>query len=110
MSLADAVKVIYYRSYYQGQTAGRGEMTAVGLGADAMAPLLQPYEQIALAGINSSRGVTLAGCPAQLGELERQLAEQGTFFRRLDLDYAFHSPLMEPIREGVIDALSYNFV
>ncbi len=106
LSLADAVKVIYYRSYYQGQTAGRGEMTAVGLGADAMAPLLQPYEQIALAGINSSRGVTLAGCPAQLGELERQLAEQGTFFRRLDLDYAFHSPLMEPIREGVIDALA----
>ena len=108
LSLVDAVKVIYYRSHYQGQTRGQGEMSAVAMGAEDIQALLeQPeYRGIHLAGINSSRGVTLAGDPAALGRLEAALAEQGTMAKRLPLDYAFHSPAMDPIQEGVIGALA----
>jgi phthiocerol/phenolphthiocerol synthesis type-I polyketide synthase C len=108
LSLADAVRVIYCRSHYQGKTRGRGEMTAVALGEDDTRALLDSgdYPGIHLAGINSSKGVTLAGDPEALGRLEARLAEQGTFAKRLPLDYAFHSPAMDTIREGVIVALA----
>ncbi|MDI5933040.1 type I polyketide synthase [Halomonas kalidii] len=108
LSLADAVKVIHYRSHYQGLTRGQGEMSAVAMGADEIAEwLARPeYEGIHLAGINSCRGVTLAGAPEALGHLERALSERGTFATRLPLDYAFHSPAMDPIEAGVIDALA----
>ncbi len=38
LSLEDAVKVIYYRSDFQGKTRGLGEMTAVAMSADDIAP------------------------------------------------------------------------
>ncbi len=108
LSLADAVKVIYYRSHYQGKTRGQGEMSAASLSEEEALTLLEKpeYQGIHLAGINSSRGVTLAGDPAALSRLEADLAEQGIMAKRLPLDYAFHSPAMDPIREGVIDALA----
>ncbi|MFO7909391.1 MAG: type I polyketide synthase, partial [Halomonas sp.] len=108
LSLADAVKVIHYRSHFQGQTRGQGEMTAIALGAEEIHTWLeQPaYDDVHLAGINSPNGVTLAGNPAQLGSLEAALAEHSIFAKRLPLDYAFHSPAMDAIAPGVIDALS----
>ncbi|MDW7745297.1 MAG: type I polyketide synthase [Halomonas sp.] len=108
LSLADAVKVIYYRSHYQGKTRGQGEMTAVAMGADVVSELLTApeYQGVDLAGINSANGVTLAGDPAALARLEQRLGEQGIFAKRLPLDYAFHSPAMDPIQAGVLDSLA----
>ena len=52
---------------------------------------------LTLAGINSASGVTLAGSPAALSVIESHLQQQRVFCRRLALDYAFHSPAMDPI-------------
>ncbi|BBI73433.2 hypothetical protein HAALTHF_29900n [Vreelandella aquamarina] len=108
LSLEDAVKVIYYRSDYQGKTRGLGEMTAVAMSADEITPwLAKPeFDKISLAGINSPKGITLAGDRDQLGELEAALSAEGTFAKRLPLDYAFHSPAMDSIQEGVMEALA----
>ncbi|TAL48317.1 MAG: acyltransferase domain-containing protein, partial [Methylovulum sp.] len=100
LSLAAAVKVIFYRSYYQGKTKGLGGMTAVGMGASDVQALLDK-SGLALAGINSYRGVTCAGGVEQLAMLESELAANNTFFKRLDLDYAFHSPAMDAIESGI---------
>nr|WP_298523237.1 type I polyketide synthase [uncultured Halomonas sp.] len=108
LSLFDAVKVIYLRSAWQGQTRGQGGMTAVGLGFDAIQPWLEDprFQHVSLAGINSPRGVTLAGATDALDRLEKSLAAERITAKRLPLDYAFHSPAMDGIREGVIDALA----
>lgn len=108
LSLEDAVKVIYYRSDYQGKTRGLGEMTAVAISADEIAEWLeQPeYNQVCLAGINSPKGITLAGNSEQLSALEAALSDQDVFAKRLPLDYAFHSPAMDSIEAGVISALA----
>ena len=108
LSLEDAVKVIYYRSDYQGKTRGQGEMTAVAMSADDIAVWLEKpeFNQVCLAGINSPKGITLAGDSQQLGALEAALSEQDIFAKRLPLDYAFHSPAMDSIEAGVIDALA----
>ena len=109
LSLADAVEVIYQRSRLQGTTKGRGQMSAVGLGAAEIRDLLAELglsTTLALAGINSARGVTVAGAPAMLARLEAALVEKQIFHKRLDLDYAFHSPEMDSIEPGIRQALS----
>lgn len=116
LTLADAVSVIFHRSAGQGRTRGSGEMTAVGLGAEAMQGWLDDpagskdgskgYADIVIAGVNSPKGVTLAGPSASLERLEAALSAERIFAKRLALDYAFHSPAMDPIRQPVIDALA----
>ncbi|RAU19166.1 polyketide synthase [Nitrincola tibetensis] len=107
LSLADAVKVIYFRSAYQGKTAGAGQMTAVACSSDEIQVYLDEprFNAINLAGINSAKGITLAGDIQQLTELEAELKEKGVRLKRLDLDYAFHSQFMDVIEKGVIEAL-----
>lgn len=108
LTLADAVKVIYFRSQCQGTTRGQGAMTAAALSAEEALTLMQQAEfsDIHLAGINSSKGVTLAGDPDQLARLEQQLSGDNTFNIRLPLDYAFHSPSMDPIEQQLLQSLS----
>ena len=108
LTLEQAVQVIYHRSQLQAGTKGRGQMTAVGLGEAAMRKLLQEARLehgIAIAGINSARGVTLAGESAALSAVEAVLAERNVFHKRLDLDYAFHSAAMDPIESSIYKAL-----
>lgn len=109
LTLPDAVCVIFQRSRLQGQTKGHGRMTALGISgeeAQALIALHNLGDQLCVAGFNSSRGATVAGSPDALSILEAALAEQALFFRRLDLDYAFHSPAMNPIEAGIRDALA----
>jgi len=101
LTLEQAVEVIYYRSHFQGMTKGQGQMTAVALSEAQMRTLLEEQklaDSVAIAGINSARGMTLAGPSAALTQLENILADRQIVFKRLDLDYAFHSAAMNPIQ------------
>ena len=108
LTLEQAVHVIYYRSQHQGKTAGLGEMTAVGFDAQSTQALITELAltEVELAGINSIRGVTLAGNPDQLSQIESHLKQQGTFYRRLNLNYAFHSSKMDSVEEQIKISLS----
>ncbi|TRM53550.1 type I polyketide synthase [Achromobacter sp. LC458] len=109
LTLPDAVCVIFQRSRFQGQTKGHGRMTALGISGEEARALIALHnlgDQLCVAGFNSGRGSTVAGAPDALSVLEAVLAEQALFFRRLDLDYAFHSPAMDPIEAGIRDALA----
>ncbi|MEU3183884.1 SDR family NAD(P)-dependent oxidoreductase [Streptomyces sp. NPDC006923] len=102
LDLADACLVVTERSRAQALTAGRGRMAAAGLSrADAEKELAAYQGRLELAGVNSGRDITLAGDPAALEELGRTLAARDIFFRELDLDYAFHSTAMDPVRQLV---------
>ncbi|MCS4062637.1 type I polyketide synthase [Pseudomonas putida] len=110
LSLEDATQVIYHRSRLQGLTRGTGQMTAVGLSGEATAQLITELKldgRLVVAGENSGRGATVAGEVDALTLLEEALAERQVFARRLDLDYAFHSPAMNPIEQAVIADLSH---
>jgi len=109
LSLEDAVAVIFHRSKFQGKTKGKGNMTAVGLGLDAAQSLLNKLNlasSISIAGVNSSRGITVAGEPHLLTQFETELTKQDIFNKRLDIDYAFHSPVMDDIEIGIKQALT----
>jgi len=109
LTLEDAVKVIYYRSKLQGYTKGRGGMTAVALSADSAEQLLTELGltvSLSIAGVNSPRGLTVAGNVTALACFESALNERKIFNKRLDLDYAFHSPSMEQIETAVREDLA----
>jgi phthiocerol/phenolphthiocerol synthesis type-I polyketide synthase C len=98
LSLAAAVSVIHHRSALQGTTRGSGNMTALNVGERRARELLQDLglaETISIAGVNSPTGVTIAGAAADLDRVERSLAGRDIALKRLDLDYAFHSPAMD---------------
>ncbi|MDN7142930.1 SDR family NAD(P)-dependent oxidoreductase [Pseudomonas sp. JQ170] len=110
LTLEDATQVIFHRSRLQGLTRGSGQMSAVGLSGEDTAAVLVELgldSQLVIAGENSARGATVAGSVEALSVLEEALTERQVFVRRLGLDYAFHSPAMNPIERQVIADLAH---
>lgn len=109
LSLDQAVDVICARSAAQARTAGMGRMAAVGLSVDAAREWIagdDGYRALEVAGINSPDSVTLSGPLDALERLGAVLATRKVFFRLLDLDYAFHSPAMDVIKDDLIAHLA----
>ena len=108
LDLESAIRVIVARSREQGKTKGSGRMAAVGLSATAMQELLDTLGDslnLSIAGINSPNNITLSGSMEDLIHMQKYFEDKGIFFRILDLDYAFHSEQMDPIREPLIESL-----
>ncbi|MBX3670089.1 MAG: SDR family NAD(P)-dependent oxidoreductase [Rhodocyclaceae bacterium] len=108
LDLTQAVRVICTRSAAQGSTRGAGRMAAVGLseaGARAAIAEIDASLDLAIAGINSPKSVTLSGALADLERLQVHLEPKGVFYRLLDLDYAFHSRYMDPIEDRLAHGL-----
>jgi acyl transferase domain-containing protein/NADPH:quinone reductase-like Zn-dependent oxidoreductase/SAM-dependent methyltransferase/acyl carrier protein len=106
LDLESAVHIVLERSHAQAVTAGAGRMAAVGLPAAEACKLLAAYDSaLELAAVNSGSDVTIAGDAAALARLGEDLASRGTFFRLLDLDYAFHTAKMDPIRADLLTRL-----
>jgi len=107
--LDTAIRVIVARSQAQGTTRGTGRMAAVGLSPEALQEILSELGEgldVTLAGINSPNNLTLSGALSSLQQIEAVCAARGAFFRLLDLDYAFHSDRMEPIRDTLLENLA----
>lgn len=99
LSLDEAARIVATRSRMQEWMRGRGRMAVLALGADAAAALLcESAAGVEIAAINSARSVTVAGTAEDIRRLGEVAADRGLAWRQLDLDFAFHSALMEPIR------------
>ena len=72
-----------------------GGMMAVGCSRDEVQKLMDETKlQVTVACVNSPANVTLSGDAATLEALRAILDEHGVFARRLQVDVAYHSPLM----------------
>ncbi|MGK5548558.1 type I polyketide synthase [Streptomyces sp. URMC 127] len=105
LGLAEAAWVIAERSRAQAPLAGCGRMAAVGMSREQAAELLAGYPGLEVAGVNSRRDVTVAGPQKQLYRLLGDLAGRGVVCAELDLDHAFHSAAMDPLRAPLQAAL-----
>jgi len=109
LNLEQAVKVIYHRSHAQAKTAGAGRMAAAAMNHEDVTSLINDLDlaaEITIAGVNSPKSVTLTGSLNALQLLEESFEEQGIFYRLLDLDYAFHSASMDPVKDEIKSKLS----
>ena len=106
LSLDQACHVIIQRSLAQQATHGDGTMAALGLDADAATDLFARHGlELAIAAVNGVAAVTVAGSVEAISRLGAIAGSNGWPFTRLDLDYAFHSPAMEPIHAPLLAAL-----
>jgi acyl transferase domain-containing protein/NADPH:quinone reductase-like Zn-dependent oxidoreductase/acyl carrier protein len=102
LDLDAAARVIAARSRAQQTRHGVGAMAVLGLdAATSTAALATP--ELARSGVevaahNSSQGTTVAGPSEGIAALETVAKREGWRFTKLDLDYAFHSAAMDPIR------------
>ncbi|GHC32288.1 type I polyketide synthase [Streptomyces cinnamoneus] len=105
LTLAEAARVIAARGRAQAATAGAGRMAAVSLPRDRAEKLLEIHPDVTIACVNTGRDVTVSGPESQLAALRDELAAQGVACTLLDVDYAFHSPAMNPVERPLTAAL-----
>ncbi|HWY77005.1 MAG TPA: acyltransferase domain-containing protein, partial [Verrucomicrobiae bacterium] len=106
LTLREAARVIFHRGRCMDATAAGGRMLAVALSADEAKQLVAKNpNQLAIAAFNSPASMTLSGDGAVLEEIARSLEARGTFCRFLQVNYAFHSRQMDPIKEELLRSL-----
>jgi acyl transferase domain-containing protein/NADPH:quinone reductase-like Zn-dependent oxidoreductase/acyl carrier protein len=98
LDLAAAVKIVHFRSARQELVQGIGRMAAVLAPADTAQELARAVGGVEIAAINSARAVTIAGPADALAEFKALAESRRIALLDLDLDYPFHTSLMEPIR------------
>ncbi len=88
--------------------SSQGAMVAAGLSADEVQHWLSGIEdEVSLAAVNGPSSVTISGAQDAIERLAARLEDQGVFCRRLAVEYAFHSPQMEPVREELLHSLAH---
>ncbi|MGC2163614.1 MAG: beta-ketoacyl synthase N-terminal-like domain-containing protein, partial [Silvibacterium sp.] len=106
LSLDDAVRVICHRSQLFKRTNGQGAMAAVELSVkEARRALVGSEDRVSIAVSNSPTSTVLSGDPAALAAILDQLQSRDIFCRMVKVDFASHSPQMEPLRADLLQAL-----
>nr|VFK37846.1 MAG: Zinc-binding dehydrogenase [Candidatus Kentron sp. TC] len=108
LSLEDALAVSYHRSRLQRTVAGQGRMLAMGLSEEEAEALLGKYGRgkISFGAINSPASLTLSGDGETLEKVAEELETREVFNRFLQVELAYHSPIMDGLRDGMSSALA----
>jgi len=107
LSLDQAAALIVARSRHQHATRGTGRMAAIGASPEAIAPLLESCgPALEIAAINGPAALTIAGPAPAIARLCQAAEAARLVAIPLDLDYAFHSAAMEPVRAGLLQDLA----
>lgn len=109
LSLDDAVDVIYHRSRLQQQTTGYGRLIAVGVPELKARLLISQFEpdRLSIAAVNSPGSVTIAGDDGAVQELHATLQGTDIFSKVLHVNVPYHSHIMEPLRDEILDSLKH---
>ena len=106
LGLDDAVRVMCQRSRLFKRTVGQGAMAAVDLSIeDARSVLVGAEDRVSIAVSNGPTSTVLSGDPAALAAILDRLQRRDIFCRMVQVDFASHSPQMEPLRADLLDGL-----
>ncbi len=107
LTFEDACCVAVHRGRTMDAATSRGAMIAVGLSVDeARRWIGSAAETVSIAAINGPTSLTISGDRDEIESLQRRLQQAQVFCRRLDVEYAFHSPQMQPVRGELLRCLS----
>ncbi|WP_428341139.1 type I polyketide synthase [Mycobacterium sp.] len=102
----EGLRVIGTRSRLMARLAGQGAVGLLEMDAEAAEQLLADYPQVGLAGFLSPRQTVIAGAPAQVDAAIVAVGEQERFARRVKMEVASHTALMDPILPELRSALA----
>ncbi|MFJ8504362.1 SDR family NAD(P)-dependent oxidoreductase [Streptomyces avermitilis] len=107
LTLDAAVTVVTGRAQAVVPLAGKGAMLSVELPRAQVEELLAPYAgRLFVAAVNSAHATAVSGDAEALAELLHRLEERKIPARRLSTPFASHTPLMDPLREELLDRFS----
>ncbi|MCC6456106.1 MAG: type I polyketide synthase [Caldilineaceae bacterium] len=99
LTLPEAVRLVFHRGRLMQRATGLGKMAAIGLSQAKTEALLQDHAGcVSVAAVNSPISTVIAGDAEVLAEIVGVVQEQGFFGRMLAVNYAFHTPQMEPFQ------------
>lgn len=107
LSLEQAIDVVTARSRHQESVRDSGAMAALMLSEREARRFLKASNSPAvdIAAVNSWRSVTVSGPTSDIERIVASAASQRIGARRLDLDYPFHSALVDPVRGPLLREL-----
>ncbi|MGA8544587.1 MAG: type I polyketide synthase [Mycobacterium sp.] len=106
LSLAEGLRVIAIRSRLMSRLAGQGAVALLEFDADAAEKLIADYPEVSLAGYLSPRQTVVAGSVAQVDAVIAAVTAQERFAKRVNMEVASHTALMDPILPELRSALS----
>lgn len=107
LSLQQAARLIIMRGRIMQKGTGLGKMAWVALSSSQVLELLTGHEsQVSIAAINDPTSVVLSGESQALETILAILAERGVPTRPLRVNYAFHSPQMDPLAHELVRELA----
>nr|WP_018639362.1 type I polyketide synthase [Parafrankia elaeagni] len=101
LSVADGARVVALRSQAIAELAGDGAMASVNASADQVTAWLAEWAlpELGVAAVNGSAQVVVAGARGAAESFVDRCGRLGVRARMIDVDYASHSPQVEPLRE-----------
>ena len=107
LSLDDAVRVICHRSRLFKRIAGQGAMMAVELSLEDARRLVEDCkDRVSVAVGNGPAATVLSGDPVALAGIADRLQRADVYCRMVDVDFASHSPQIEPLMADLVEALN----
>ena len=104
--LQAGMKIIYHRGRTMDRASSKGAMLAAGISQKTALSIVAPYgDTISLAAVNGPESITFAGQREPLEQIAALLKDLEKFNRFLNVEYAFHSSFMEPVKEDLLNSL-----
>ncbi|WP_244273332.1 type I polyketide synthase, partial [Pseudovibrio sp. POLY-S9] len=107
LTLDAAVALVYHRSAEQEVVAGHGTMAALVLPADEARQLISKsgFDSLEVAAENSPKSVSLSGTKEDIDGFAKFARANHVAFRKVALNYPFHSQLIEPVEHPFRNAV-----
>jgi len=107
LSLEEATRVICHRAKSMSICRGRGTMLSVALPVGELQAMVSGRAgRVAIGAINSPRSAVLSGKAEDISVMGDELTSRGVPLRKVRVEYAFHSALMDPARRPLEKALA----
>ncbi|MBY0277005.1 acyltransferase domain-containing protein, partial [Candidatus Binatia bacterium] len=107
LSLDEAARLVAQRGRLMQQATGLGRMVAIELPAERLHERVDALAaRLSIAAVNDFAATVVSGDTSPLEELVAELEAAGIVCRWLKVDYAFHSPQMEPYARCLSDHLA----
>lgn len=105
LSPAEGLRVIATRSRLMSRLAGQGAVALLELDAESAEKLLGNFPEVSVAGYLSPRQTVVAGSVAQVDAVIAAVTAQERFARRVNMEVASHTALMDPVLPELQSAL-----
>lgn len=107
LSLDEAIRLVAIRGRIMQKATGLGKMVSVAAPlAAARAAIAGHEERLSIAAVNDPGSVVLAGDSSAVDEVVAKLERDGVSCRPLRVNYAFHSPQMDPLAAELVERLA----